>query len=365
VTDLSPPRLLSGAAVLRRGWIVVLVAGAAALAALAVATSRPTSYTAEGLVTVLTAAGPRGPGSANDATTLARTYATVIPEDDRVARNVARAVGRPLGDARERVSVINDPGTSALRLVYRDADARRARVGAVALTETVLRSPRRSAVGRGSLGLVRRPAEPRATTPDTRQAIVIGLLLGAFAGCLLFLGWERADRRIDHERDLREAFPGAASSLSGEPESVLALRERWKELAGVARPRVGIVAVNAASVRVAHRASAVLTAQAADDEEMVLRVGGPVGGPAEHLALQSEVVVLAVAKGSPTRDVARTVTALEQFGRRPQWALLLPSAGLFGRLRAGNAGAAPAPAPALVPAPVLAERSVEPAPEHR
>lgn len=321
--ETPAPRLLSWSALLRRGWIVPLVMGCAALAAMLLAQQRETSYSAESTVIVSTSPGRLGPGAANDATTLARTYAGVIPEDRRVLATLARVVRRPVDEVETGVSVINDPGTFLLRLGYRDPEEARAIAGADALARAVLRPPRRgSAIGQGSLRLVSRADDARRVAGDVRLAVIIGSLLGGFVGLVLLLGWERADRRIDDERDLKAEFRGGVSALYRMNEQgLVALRERWLGLAGVPDPRVGLIAVNKRSLPAAQRTAERLAE--VGGEQLTFHVGGPLGGAAELAALEADLTVLVVAKGSPAQDVSRALSTLEQFDRPARWALLV------------------------------------------
>jgi len=340
---MTAPKLLSWAGVLRRGWIVPLVTACAAVAAVAATRSQEVTYTAEAVVQVRSGASAAGPGAANDATTLARTYASAIPENERVLRAVERRDEPPAG----RVAVVNDPGTSLLRLQFRDTEADQALTGARALLRSVLDAPRRSAIGRGSLSQVSTPRDITSNAPDTRQAVIVGLLLGAFVGVLLLLAWERADRRIDDERDLRADFPAPVSAfVRPSPGGAQALREQLVRMAAVDAPRVALVPVNRRSVPGAEDVRGQLDAGRAGPDGARFDVSPVLGTLAEPLVTEADLVVLVVARGSSAREVAVTTTVLEQFDCPPRWALVVAPRRLMDRLRRRPAPAADPPAAA-------------------
>ena len=331
--DREPPRPAALAALRRRGWIVPLVTAIAAVTAYAVAESRPVVHEAEAVVIVGSGAGREGPGQANDATTLARTYAGTIPEDERVMRAVARAAGREPASIEDDLTVANDTGTSLLRLRYSDAEPDRAVDGARALATAVVDAPRRPALGRGSVREVRLPGAATRTGGDSSRAVPIGIALGLLLGLLLLLGWERSDRRVDDEDGLRaEVGSGVSDLRRTTPATLSALLGRWRELGG-ASPRIAAIPADRRSRRATERLAGELRALGA-------RVEAGEREADEAAALAADVVVLVSARGASARAVRRSVTALEQLGRAPAWAVLTRRRGPAVRGEAAPAGAA-------------------------
>ena len=343
----APPRLLSFAALRRRGWIVPLVVACAAAAAYAVAVTRPSLSTAEGVLIVGSGADRKSPGSANDAISLARTYASAIPEDQRVLRLVARAAGRPVDDVEDDVTAVNDDGTSVLRLRYRDTSEQRAIDGAGALVGAVLESPRRSAIGRGPVREVSVPVDATRETGQVERAVPIGAVLGLALALVLLVGWERSDRRIDGEEQLRSEFAGGVSVVSRvSPSTLGALLGHWRDLAGDPSARIALVPASPRARRGAARIAEVL-----DDPRV--EAAGPLGGrfAGEEAALRSDLAVLVVVPGTPARAVQRAAAALRELGRGPGWAVLTRRRGP--KLRESE------PAP-RAPMPVSEDRPSEP-----
>lgn len=321
----APPRLFSLAALRRRGWIVPVIVCCAAAVAYLVAATRPTSYTAESIAVVSSGASRLGPGAANDALALARTYAGAIPVDADILKRVSAAVGRPEADVERGIAVGNDTGTSLLRLDYTDDEKARAVAGAAALVRAVRGAPRASAIGRGSVRVVRVADSAVRQAGDTARAVPVGAALGLVLALVLMGAWERSDPRVDDDEDLRAAFAGPVTELRHlSPGAVRALRERWSMLAGGTTPTVALVPAARRSRRAAAR-----IAEQLGGEPGFLAAGPPGEADAGELAaVRSDLVVLVSRPGTPVRAVRRAEAALEQFDRAPAWAVLVSRRGL-------------------------------------
>jgi capsular polysaccharide biosynthesis protein len=322
----ATPRLFSLAALRRRGWILPVVVCCAAAVAYLVAASRPISYTAESIVVVTSGASRLGPGAANDAMALARTYAGAIPVDAKILEKVSAAVDRPQAAVERGISVGNDTGTSLLRLDYTDDDRAKAVAGAAALVRAVRGSPRTSAIGRGSVRVVRVADSAVRQAGDTGRALPVGAVLGLVLALLLMVAWERSDPRVDDDGDLRAAFEGPVSELRQlSPAAVGALRDRWRILAGGGpTPTIALIPTARRSRRAAAR-----IAEQLGGEPGFLAAGPPGEADAGELAaVRSDLVVLISRPGTPVEAVRRAQAALEQFDRAPAWAVLVSRRGL-------------------------------------
>ena len=348
---------LRGAALLRRGWVILVCMGAVALLASAIASSRDRIYTAEGIIVVPSGAREGGPGSANDALTLAATYAGVIPADTVVQRRIAAATGLDRRNVAPNIEVIQDTGTALLRLRYKSQQPDRAEKGARALLAAVTgRRPATRAVARNTTRIVRQPQEPTSSSGLDAGAVPIGLLLGLFLGSVLLVAWERADRRIDDAVALGDELDVPASELKAlSTMSVAALVERWERLGEPDGSRVALLPVSKRLRNRAQEAAARLAADAGRHGRVVTVVGGPahragetsggvvgeheasgarplqlvVGGvpggkdSGEAVALASDLTILIAAPGSKAGRVRRAAAVLRQFGVEPSWALMV------------------------------------------
>lgn len=334
-----PTRPFRLAALRRRGWIVPLAMACAALAAYLIASNQPEIYTAESVVVVDSGADRTGPGQANDATTLARTYAGAIREDQRTLRRVAGATDRTVDEVEKDVTVFTDTGTSLLRLQYRDEFRRRAITGARSLANGVLDAPRESPVNRSSLRLVSEANDATRSAGDVGRAVPIGLVLGAALGLLLLLAWERSHPRIDDPDDLRAVFGGGVTDARRfTPAALSALAARWRELAGRGDPLVGLLP----SGRRARRSVRALDeALAAAVPALRTERGGAPGAidAGEELAMRSDLSVLVVRRGARVSELRRALETLDQLDHAPGWAVLTGARGP--RLRGAEDGAAP------------------------
>jgi len=373
------PARLRAAALLRRGWLVVVCALVVGLGADAIADRVERRYEATAQLVVVPAEQRDNlifPGSANDANTLALTYAGVLPRDERLLRVVAGRVRLPLDRVRNRVSAVHQGGTSLLTVRFVDPRPARA-VRAVNVLVAAATAGRSPAIAPGSLRFVDIPEEATEVSGPADDALVLGLVLGAFLGLLLAIAWERADRRLDDADDVAAELGVPVGVLRRLPPATLAATlERWAGLAPDER-RVSVALVPV-SDRLAGRAreAAETLAQAARDHgwsatvdgadrpaggerrrtaepAFAFLVGGRPGGESagEAAALRADVTVLVLRRGLRARRVRRAVELLAQFGVEPVWALLVRGPALRelrpgGPPPAGGAGARAGAVPA-------------------
>jgi capsular polysaccharide biosynthesis protein len=375
----------------RRWWLIPLAVIAVAAAGYGAASLQKRLYTAESLIVVSSRAtesdlGRRydyNPGQASDAARLALTYASALPEDDRLLRRIATAVGRPLDEVDGRFSVTNDTDTATLHFRYRDEDPDRAAIGSRTAADGVTSSPPATeAVRAGTLDLVHSAERPEDRSDALVLATVLGAVLGLGLGAILIVAWDRADPRLDSPDDIQDLTSAPVTVLDTlSPLAVLALLERWYALSPArviraailpAEPGVAPLAQDVArwlsdvcddalervrddgdgSMRAVKEPSTqqlvpvrslfrrrrqprtTVTVNSRPDrattappERITLVAGNVPGSPSagEAEALRSDLVVLLIPRGHRSRQLAATATLLEEYGHGPDWVLFVQS----------------------------------------
>lgn len=113
----------------RRGWWIAASVAACALIAVAIASVLPDKYTAEAIVAVPAGSGDSLAG-VDGATKLARTYAQLIPSDGVMLAAIGKKARLSEKAVERRISVVNDAGTSLLRVRFRGRTSKEAVRGA-------------------------------------------------------------------------------------------------------------------------------------------------------------------------------------------------------------------------------------------
>ena len=324
----------------RRTGPILLCAFACAGLAFAIATALPDTHTAEAVVVV--PSGGNSGLSPGEASNLATTYATLIPEDRAILQNAAAKLGLGPVVVRRNLSVTHDFDTSILRLVYSDPDSTLAQRGSRVIAESIEGpkpiSPR---IAPRSISVVALPNSTTSKSLGPPQAAVLGFILGLIGGSLLMLAWERSDARIRDANALGAEIGCPTSSLGqASDESIVALLDRWADLGAATPLRVALLAATSSAeddcVRAAQRLAQVgPRAQrkvarigepaAQTDPQILLDIGGAIGGLAagERLVRLADLIVLVVVDGTASDDLRRALDVLEQFGSRPDWALFV------------------------------------------
>jgi capsular polysaccharide biosynthesis protein len=368
LNERRPHRLHVGRILVRRGGIVLLAVALVPLSAYLFASGSHHSYIAEAIVVVPSGAGPHDPGNAQEAETLAVTYAAVIPQDDRILNRIARRLRVQRSLVKRELTAVTDQTTSLIHLRFTDDRRNVAVAGARAAAEAVTARVRVTpGIAPRSIALVRFPTTAAASSrPAT--TVPIGIVLGLVLGLTLLVAWERTDTRTDDVESL-EAETGCPSMRLGDLStgSIIALLQRWEALAERPAPRVALVAAAAnaesAAVATAERlrdaarmeriAIAIEDRRAGENrrdgggdnarkpphsnelgkptpgqsgaaDRTTLVVGGAPGSDAagDAAVLDADFVVLVASPGTRASDIRNTVAVLEQFGVPPGWALL-------------------------------------------
>ncbi|MGH9063310.1 MAG: Wzz/FepE/Etk N-terminal domain-containing protein, partial [Acidimicrobiales bacterium] len=229
----------------RRGWVIVVTTVLAAVAALAVSHARTVKYVAEAVLVVQSGASGNGPGSANEAATLAQTYAGLIPQDGAILQVVSSGLGLPALAVQRDITVTIQNGTSILDVHFTDASPSVALAGAAAVAQAVSGpAPATPTIPGGSVVLVHLPTVASQTHSAAGEVVPLGIILGLVLGAVLVVIWERVDGRVDAAADLAGEvdFPTwDADELS--PGLASALVVRWRALTGGGPARVVLVVV--------------------------------------------------------------------------------------------------------------------------
>lgn len=326
----------------RRGWLIPLCGLLVLLVASALASLRPPQHVAEAVLVVPSGAGTQGPGSAFEATTLAVSYAEIIPRDTDVLRQAVRSARLDEQQLRDGLTVSVIPETGLLRIRFTADSAATAIEGASRVAEAVLSGPgTEDTFPRGSVTLSSLPTPDTVEQTGVGEIRPIGLLLGLVLGGVLAVAWERSDRRVDTVEQLADVVGAPATATDAVTESAAAvMARRWTALHE--RPVVALIPAisgNAAAVQdvadelaVALRAlgsDATVTAPPPPDagSGIVLLSAGALGAEqGESALLCADVVSLVVRPGTPRLRVARAVEELHRLGTTVDWAFLAADA---------------------------------------
>jgi len=308
--------------------------------------SQGTRATAETILSVPAGEGEGLPGDAQQAVTLAGTYAALIPVDGAVLRRVGQAVDQSPEQVEESLAATSDESTAVVRVTFEHEDERLAVRGAQTVTAAVTGADPVAAVGGDVLERVRDARVISVTGLEAETAALIGAILGALLGLVLLVAWERIDPRVDHAEVLTSQFGVPASSLRDLPRArAAALLERWQSIAGVdpASLRVTFLAATPGAERLARGAAErLVTLGAASgmpvglgapdaDEQLGAGTGGVsfvvggapgTGAASEGLAAEGDLTVIVVRRGTRAAALRPSLAALSQFGVSPDWALV-------------------------------------------
>jgi capsular polysaccharide biosynthesis protein len=306
-------------------------------------------YQATAVFVVPPSAGPTEGINPDDADHLAQTYAGVIPTDDTLLSDVAKAVGESSTTVGENLSVVNEQNTSLLQISFKSAQPNQAAEGA-RIVARKLAGPNPVAAGivPSSLQIVSLPKNPGPAAHSTGKAIVIGAALGLVLGIVLLIAWERSDPRIADARELSTQIGCPATPVDRlSPNAAYALLERWASLTEHVPARVAVLpaspsvedqtvdAVNdllSAGGRLVRYVDArtglvpeeLSNGTAQSETGVVLVHAGAPGGESagEAMALGCDLTVVVVPAGSRAADIRQLGEELTSFGIVPVWALL-------------------------------------------
>jgi capsular polysaccharide biosynthesis protein len=292
------------------------------------ATRTREGYRATSVLVVPIAAGSLGV-SANDSNTLAATYADLLPEDHRVIRYTARKIGASEHEVRQDLTVVNDFGTSLLRVRFKGSDSSTALRGAHAIATAVTgRSPVTTQIVPRSISLVR-PAQAPSGAGSTHLALPAGIALGLLLGIVMFLVAERGDARVDTVEELNEAVGLPTFPLDRNVDRLAATAAARSHARDPARVTFWPVTADGADVAsavaeyVARRVRPTRPESAGPDGNVASADLDDAAATLELAADGSNIVV--VTRGSRTRDVLRAVSTLRAGGGEVAWALLTPA----------------------------------------
>jgi capsular polysaccharide biosynthesis protein len=303
---------------------------------------KPPSYTASAYVLVSSGASTAGPGSANEASSLATTYSGLIPKDSAIIAAVSTTLGASPSDVRAAIKVYTTNSTALLEIRYTASSKREAIAGATAVASDIVGpNPSSQAIPAGAILPVSVPRSASESSTTRNIAVPIGAILGLLLGGIVLMAWERFDPRVDTIDDLANLLdtPVTADDFLS-ADRIYAIRHRWRELA---LPEWGpsggppTRAVKVALVGVGRSGADLAGALA----ETIQAGRGPVGGadPAE-LALRAfgdpryeengrlmgsdpDLVVLVVRYGEHGNEAIKATQVLKAFGLKPGWGLLV------------------------------------------
>jgi capsular polysaccharide biosynthesis protein len=339
--------------------IVATANPAAATAAATAATGTSTTplppvqsdrYKAEVVLIVPPSGGGPSEGiNPDDADKLATTYAGIIPVDDRLLRDIGKAVGQSSSDVAQNLSVVNEQSTSILQISFKASDPQTATTGARAAAQLLTGpDPVASGIVPSSVQVVSLPSNvgPAAAAHSSRT-VAIGAVLGLILGVVLLVAWERSDPHVTDARSLSSQFGCPATPADRlSPDAARALLERWASLTDHVPARVAVVPADAGSVQQADEVARLLAhagegvryldartgtvpealgnGHAIDGDSVVLVHASPPGHGGEAVALGCDLTVVVVRSGARNAEIRRMAEELANFGLVPAWALLTP-----------------------------------------
>jgi len=279
-----------------------------------------TTYSATATLVVQSGASVSGPGSANDAETLAITYAALLPKDQAILARVAQDLGIPIAEVSRNLGVEAESGTALLQVRYTAATAAGAVTGANAVTRAVSSlEPTGRAIAGGSVAVVSTASSARPSNRLLQDAGLVGALLGLVVGVGTALVAERVDRRVDDVDTLEEATGGQATPRPGG----ISATELARVLDGRAPGQVVLVPMATSQSPAANRLAAELaTAWPDRPDRTPVRVTPPFSTTADKVTGEG-ATVLVVGSGERFRAVADAAARLRLAGRGPAWSVLV------------------------------------------
>jgi capsular polysaccharide biosynthesis protein len=305
----------------RRGWMVVLGLVAGAAGGYVAGAHHTTSYRATATLVVQSGASVAGPGSANDAQTLAVTYAALLPRDQAVVDRVASDLGVPASTVSRSLGVQAESGTALLQVKYTAPTAARAVAGADAVARAVSSlEPTGRAIAGGSVAVVSVAGTASPSDPLYHYALPLGAILGLFVGAGMVLVAERVDRRVDDPETLGEAASTHASPRPGG----LSATELARALDGeVGSGPVAVVPMRPAEASAANHLADELTAAWPDGQAGPPVTAGLPFAVAPDAVDSAAATVLVVGAGERHRAVVEAADRLRLQRRGPVWSVLV------------------------------------------
>jgi capsular polysaccharide biosynthesis protein len=316
-------------------------------------TQTPTGrFQAQVVLLVPPAGGPSEGINPDDADHLATTYAGVIPADNTLLSDVARATGQSSSQVGQNLSVVNEQNTSILQISFKAATPAAAAKGArTAATLVSGASPVAAGIVPSSIAVVSQPQTPALAAKHSSKAIVIGAALGLLLGLVLLVAWERSDPRIRDTRELSSQVGCPATPVDRlSPNAAHALVERWASLTDHVPARVAVLPADPSVATQTEAAIGVLREGAGrlvryvdarsgmlpEDVDggngdgstgvVLVHAAAPGGESAgEAIALGCDLTVVAVPAGARAAEIRELGEELTHFGIVPVWALLTSS----------------------------------------
>jgi capsular polysaccharide biosynthesis protein len=302
----------------RRGWMLVVGLIAGVVGGFAVSSMHhATSYTASATLEVRSGAASTTINDANNAETLAVTYAAALSNDQALLRDVAEQLGVSTADVGSGISATAEAGTSLMSVSYKASTAAQALAGIDAISSAASSDTRNeSAIARDSLAVVNTPTSATPSKSVSSYGLILGAIFGLMVGAGVALISERSDRRVDDIEALADAsganvtqWPGGLSSL----ELVRGLGETGE--------------VHAVTVMPMHAAQA----EAAQELAKLIDASGhgipvTVASASDTAAWQGDIqeapVVLVVGPGERVRTIRELTERLRLLRAAPAWSVL-------------------------------------------
>jgi capsular polysaccharide biosynthesis protein len=319
-----PGRLVPGW-LRRRAWLLVVALLAGSAGGYYYGSHTHTSYAAQATLAVPAGATAISPGSANEAQSLAITYAAVLPNDAELLSPAARSLGVSLDSLKHHLAVSVQTGTSVLVVRYTAPTSSQAIRGVNAVATAIVSQKNRSTVvPLNTVEAVQLATSAGATGVFAKHGLEIGLLLGLLIGLIMVLIAERVDPRADKSSDVAEVFGHQVAAVPSElsvPEFGHAVlfasgQKRTMLLAPLRRREVPA-------------AYSIERTLAADYPDTTISVSRAVEeGKAHRLSANAELV-LVIRSGERMRALGDTLERLRLTGRAPAWIALLDRHDLY------------------------------------
>ena len=269
-----------------------------------------------------------------DAERLARTYAVVIANDERLLRRLGRTLDRSTDGVGDRTTTTSLPSSAAIRVQYRGDDRDEVRAYFEALTtELEDDTPPTANVIAGSVRLLSVQDEIPQSGGGSWTAALAGALAGLLLGGALATALHRSNPRVRSAGDLREdRGPVVLDVDPADPASLETLAHRMVSDLPMGAD-IAVLPATPVAQAGAERLAAELNRAAGSARWQT----APAGGSGERTAQQASRTLLVVAAGERSHRVAARLAELHDVGVR-EVVLAVVSR------RAAKTGPAPQPA---------------------
>jgi capsular polysaccharide biosynthesis protein len=310
----------------RRGWLVALATVLVMVVAWGVGKALPHEYSAEAVL-VVRAGGPLS-AQPDASTSLAATYATVIPLDTSIQTALERALP---GHKNPNFTATNDPNTAVLRVGFEAPTSTESINGTRAVAQAISGpNPMSETIAPDSVAIARLPTSA-SRSATAGELVAVGAVLGLLLGLVLVAFWRSRDARIDDLRELRHYLK--CPSFEVDTRTSAGLRPLFNALADATGDTTAVVPCSRRQERAADALCRILNN--AFGAGHVTRTAVPGSEDAGELAAAAtDTRILVITPGIRVAELEDAVEILGRFEASPSHAILAVAGDLIGETKA-------------------------------